>query len=201
MPTLTAQCDPCRIQVGRTSQIRAISEDPDGDKLSYQWSPAAGTIADTRAMATTWTAETRPGTYPVTVTADDGKGGVASATVNIEVFRAAIMFDEVRFDLDKAVLRPEARTILDQAARTLKENPDVRVQIEGHTSLEASERYNMTLGDRRAHAVRDYLVSQGVDSSRLETVSYGETRPKYDNSKADTRPLNRRAALVVEGGN
>jgi peptidoglycan-associated lipoprotein len=201
LPTLSAQCDPCRVQVGRTSQIRAISEDPDGDALSYRWSPAGGTIADTRAMATTWTAETTPGTYPVTVTADDGKGGVASATVNIEVFRAAIAFDEVRFDLDKSDLRPEARTILDQAARTLKENPDVRVQIEGHTSEEASERYNLALGDRRAHAVRDYLVTQGVDPARLDTVSYGETRPKYDNSQEDTRPLNRRAALVVEGGN
>lgn len=201
MPTLTAQCDPCRVQVGRTSQIRAISEDPDGDTLSYRWTPTAGTIADTRAMATTWTAETKPGTYPVTVTADDGKGGVATATVNLEVFRAAIAFDEVRFDLDKANLRPEARTILDQAARTLKENPDVRVQIEGHTSNEASERYNQTLGGRRAQAVRDYLVSQGIDASRLATMSFGENNPKYDNSKPDTRPLNRRAALVVEGGN
>jgi outer membrane protein OmpA-like peptidoglycan-associated protein len=187
--------------VGRTSQIRAISEDPDGDSLSYRWAPSAGTVADTRAMTTTWTAETKPGTYPVTVTADDGKGGVASATVNIEVFRAAIAFDEVRFDLDKSELRPEARTILDQAARTLKENPDVRVQIEGHTSEEASERYNMALGDRRAHTVRDYLVSQGVDPSRLDTVTYGETRPKYDNAKEETRQLNRRAALVVEGSN
>jgi peptidoglycan-associated lipoprotein len=189
------------VQVGRTSSIRALSEDPDGDALSYRWSAAAGTLADTRAMSTVWTAETRPGIVPLTVTADDGKGGVASATVNIEVFRAAIMFDEVRFDLDKDVLRPEARTILNQAAQTLKENPDVRVQIEGHTSEEAPERYNMALGDRRAHAVRDYLVSQGVDASRLATVSYGETRPKYDNSKADTRQLNRRAALVVESGN
>jgi peptidoglycan-associated lipoprotein len=201
LPTLTAQCDPCRVQVGRTSTLRAISEDLDGDNLAYRWSPAGGTIADTRAITTTWTAETKPGTYPVTVTVDDGKGGVASATVNIEVFRAAIVFDEVRFDLDRAELRPEARTVLNQAAATLKENPDVRLQIEGHTSSEASEQYNLALGDRRAQAVRDYLVSQGVDSSRLETVSYGKTRPKYDNSNEATRPLNRRAALVVEGGN
>ena len=201
LPTLTAQCDPCRVQVGRTSSIRAISEDPDGDALSYRWSPTAGTIADTRAMTTTWTAETKPGTYPITVTADDGKGGVASATVNIEVFRGVIAFDEVRFDLDRSELRPEARTILDQAVRTLKENPDVRVQIEGHTSNEASERYNQALGDRRAQAVRDYLVGQGIDASRLATMSFGEDNPKYDNTKEETRQLNRRAALVVEGGN
>ncbi len=110
------------------------------------------------------------------------------------------MFDEVHFDLNQSVLRPEARTILDQAAQTLKANPDVRIQIEGHTSSEASERYNRTLGERRAQAVRLYLMSQGVDASRLDTISYGEDRPKYDNSKDETRRLNRRAAMVVEEG-
>jgi peptidoglycan-associated lipoprotein len=200
-PTLRAQCEPCRVEVGRTSSIRAFSEDPDGDTLTYLWKPAAGTIGDTRAMATTWTAETRPGTYPVTVTADDGRGGLASATVNIEVVRRNIAFDEVRFDLDRAVLRPDARTVLDQAVRTLKENPDVRVQIEGHASEEATAEYNLALGERRARAVREYLVTQGIDPSRLGTISYGETRPKYDNSKEETRQMNRRAALVVEDGN
>ena len=62
------------------------------------------------------------------------------------------------------------------------------------------ERYNQSLGERRAQAVRVYLVSQGVDASRLNTISYGEDRPKYDNSKEETRRLNRRAAMVVEEG-
>ena len=200
-PSVKAQCDPCRVEVGRTSSIKATSDDPDGDTVQYRWAPAAGTIADTRAPSTVWTAETAPGTYAVTVTAEDGRGGTATDTVNIEVFRRAIMFDEVHFDLDQAVLRPEARTVLDQAARTLKENPDVRVEIEGYTSDEASERYNQALGERRATAVRDYLASQGVTATRMGTISYGETRPKYDNSNPETRPLNRRAVLVVAGGN
>ena len=199
-PSVRAQCDPCKIEVGKTSSIRATSQDPDGDTVNFAWTTKGGTLADTRAASTTWTAETTPGTYPLTVTADDGKGGVATDTVNIEVFRRALMFDEVHFDLDESVLRPEARTILDQAARTLKENPDVHLEIEGHTSIEASEAYNEALGSRRAQAVREYLVQQGVEASRLNTISYGKTRPKYDNSKEDTRRLNRRAALVVEEG-
>jgi outer membrane protein OmpA-like peptidoglycan-associated protein len=201
MPTVKAQCDPCRVEVGKTSSITVVSEDPDGDTVLYRWSPASGTIADTRAASTVWTAETVPGTVAVTVTVEDGRGGTATDTVNIEVFRRAIAFDEVHFDLDQAVLRPEARTVLDQAARTLKENPDVRVEIEGYTSDEASERYNQALGERRATAVRDYLASQGVTATRMGTISYGETRPKYDNSNPETRPLNRRAVLVVAGGN
>lgn len=186
--------------MGKTSSITATSQDPDGDSVQYQWKSAAGTLADTRAASTVWTAETRPGTVAVTVTADDGKGGLATDTVNIEVFRRALMFDEVHFDLDKSVLRPEARTVLDQAARTLKENPDVHVQIEGHASEEASAEYNQALGSKRAQAVRAYLVKQGVAASQMDTISYGKMRPKYDNSKEETRRLNRRAALVVEEG-
>jgi outer membrane protein OmpA-like peptidoglycan-associated protein len=117
------------------------------------------------------------------VTADDGKGGVATDTVNIEVFRRALMFDEVRFDLNKSVLRPEARPVLDQAARTLKENPDVHVQIEGHASEEASAEYNQALGSKRAQAVREYLVKEGVEASRLDTISYGKTRPSTTTRK------------------
>jgi peptidoglycan-associated lipoprotein len=199
-PSVRAQCDPCRIEVGKTSAITAIPNDPDGDMVQFRWTTSAGTIGDTRVATTVWTAETVPGTYPVTITVDDGKGGMATDTVNIEVFRRTINFDEVHFDLNQSVLRPEARTILDQAAQTLKANPDVRIQIEGHTSSEASERYNQSLGERRAQAVRVYLVSQGVDASRLDTISYGEDRPKYDNSKEETRRLNRRAAMVVEEG-
>jgi peptidoglycan-associated lipoprotein len=71
--------------------------------------------------------------------------------------------------------------------------------IEGHASEEATPEYNLALGERRAAAVRNYLVGNGVDASRLKTVSYGETRPRYDNSKEETRRLNRRAALVVAG--
>jgi OOP family OmpA-OmpF porin len=71
------------------------------------------------------------------------------------------------------------------------------VNIEGHTCNIGTAEYNLALGDRRANAVRDYLVSRGVQANRLTTVSYGEERPKYDNSREETRRLNRRAALVV----
>ena len=148
-----------------------------------------------------WTAETVPGVYVVTVTAEDGKGGTATDTVNIEVFRRVIAFGEVFFDLNQSVLRPEARTALDEAARAMKENPGLRVQIQGNTSNEASEVYNFALGERRAIAVRDYLVLQGVDVTRMGTISYGETRPKYDNANPETRPMNRRADIAPADGN
>lgn len=198
-PTITASCDPCRIEVGRTSTIRATVQDPDGDPVSVRWSAPVGDMSDPAATATVWTASgAAPGRHQLTVTTSDGRGGTASAIVNIDVVPTTLAFQEVQFDLDQAALRPEAVVILARAVSALKETPGVRIYIEGHASEEGTEDYNLELGERRAKAVRDYLVSHGVEAGRLDTVSYGEERPKYDNSREETRRLNRRAALVVQ---
>ena len=94
-------------------------------------------------------------------------------------------------------LRPEAARILDEAIKALQDNPQLKIEIEGHTCNIGTAEYNLALGERRATAVRDYLISRGITSDRLRTVSYGEERPKYDNSREETRRLNRSAALVV----
>ena len=87
--------------------------------------------------------------------------------------------------------------MLDEAVTALREDPTLRVTIEGHTCNIGTAEYNLALGERRATAVRDYLASRGVATDRLQTISYGEERPKYDNAREETRRLNRRAALVV----
>ena len=79
----------------------------------------------------------------------------------------------------------------------MRENTTLRLEIEGHTCNIGTAEYNLALGDRRANAVKDYLVSRGIGADRLRTVSYGEERPKYDNAREETRRLNRRAALTV----
>ena len=79
----------------------------------------------------------------------------------------------------------------------LRENPGLRIEIEGHTCNIGTAEYNLALGERRANAVRDYLTSNGITADRLRSVSYGEERPKHDNSREETRRLNRRAALTV----
>ena len=138
---------------------------------------------------------------PVTVTVtcpQDNK--TATDTVTIQVVRPAVkefVFEDVHFDFDRYSLRPEATRALDEAVRTLQQNPDLRIEIEGHTCNIGTAEYNLALGERRATAVRDYLSSRGVTADRLRTVSYGEERPKFDNSREETRRLNRRAALVV----
>jgi outer membrane protein OmpA-like peptidoglycan-associated protein len=199
-PTVKASCNPCTVETGKTSTLRADGQDPDGDTLSYKWSCVTGTLGSPGAPTSPWTAPMEPGAVVCTVTVDDGKGGTASDTVTLQVVRPAVkefVFEDVHFDFDRYTLRPEATRVLDEAVKALGENPELRLEIEGHTCNIGTAEYNLALGERRAHAVRDYLQSRGVGPDRLRTVSYGEERPKHDNAREETRRLNRRAAMIV----
>src|SRR5262249_17798406 len=199
-PTVTAVCDPSTVEVGRSCTLTATGQDPDGHPRTYRWSAPSGTLANPSERSTLWTAPNQEGTVPITVTVNDGRGGTASATVNVQVTRPPVRtytFEDVHFDFDRYSLRPEATRILDEAVNAMRQDPNLRITVEGHTCNIGTAEYNLALGNRRATAVRDYLVSRGVSADRLNTVSYGEERPKYDNSREETRRLNRRAALTV----
>lgn len=199
-PTVKARCEPCTVEICKTSTVTADAQDPDGDALTYKWSAPTGTFANEADRQTIWTAPCEPGPVPVTVTVDDGKGGTASDTVTIQVVRPAVkefVFEDVHFDFDRYNLRPDAARILDEAVKALQENPQLRITIEGHTCNIGTAEYNLALGERRAQSVREYLGTRGIGADRLNTVSYGEERPKHDNAREETRRLNRRAAMVV----
>jgi outer membrane protein OmpA-like peptidoglycan-associated protein len=199
-PTVTARCEPCTVEIGRTSTVTADATDPDGDTLTYRWSAPAGTFARPTDRQTPWTAPNQPGPVQVTVQVADGKGGTDSADVTIQVLRPVVRdftFEDVHFDFDRYSLRPEATRALDEAIKTLQENPELRIELEGHTCNIGTSEYNLALGERRANAVREYLTSRGIGANRMNAVSYGEERPKHDNAREETRRLNRRAALVV----
>jgi outer membrane protein OmpA-like peptidoglycan-associated protein len=113
------------------------------------------------------------------------------------VVKRRIILRGVNFDFDKSNIRPDARPILDEAIRTLKEEPAIRVRIEGHTDSVGTEQYNQRLSQRRAQAVKEYLVRGGIAASRLESVGMGESDPVASNDTADGRAQNRRAELEV----
>ncbi|WP_299776339.1 OmpA family protein [uncultured Pseudoteredinibacter sp.] len=98
------------------------------------------------------------------------------------------------FDFDQSLLRPESRTALTGHAARLKSSGD-NVRLEGHADDRGTREYNMALGERRANAVRDFLLLQGVSASQLETVSYGEERPAQDGTSDYARGQNRRVEL------
>jgi outer membrane protein OmpA-like peptidoglycan-associated protein len=110
----------------------------------------------------------------------------------------ALTLEEVHFDFDMDALRPDAIAVLDRMVDGLKQNPGTRVRIEGHASFEGTSEYNLTLGERRAQRVRQYLESRGIATSTLSTLSKGEESPKYDNSKEEGRALNRRAEFIID---
>jgi len=199
-PTVRVTANPPEVEEGADSRVNADAQDPDNDPLTYAWRAPDGRVTGSGSQVT-WTAPASvEGSYPVTVTVDDGRGGTASDTTNIRVRRKvvrAIEFEDVHFLFDRYDLTDEARRILDAAVATLRENSNLRVEIEGHCCSIGTEEYNLSLGARRADAVKTYLVRAGVAESRFSTISYGESRPAHDNSREVTRRLNRRAHLRV----
>jgi OOP family OmpA-OmpF porin len=109
-----------------------------------------------------------------------------------------IVLRGVNFDFDKAEIRPDAAVILDEAASILNANPGRNVRVEGHTDSVGTDEYNQQLSERRANAVRDYLVEKGVDASRLTSAGFGESNPIASNDTADGRALNRRVELNLD---
>jgi peptidoglycan-associated lipoprotein len=199
-PTFSAgvTCDPCILEPGQTSRLVATATDPDGDAVTYRWTAPSGSFNPTDAANTTFTAPAQVGNVPVTVTAQDNRGGSATASVTLQVVRREVItFEDVHFQFDRYSLRPDALKILDDAVMKLMANPNIRVTIEGHCDSIGTSEYNLALGERRANSVRDYLVTRGIMQDRLRTVSYGEDRPIGDNKTAEGRAMNRRAHLVV----
>lgn len=197
-PVVRADCSPCALAPGGRSTLRAQTSDPDGDPVTVFWSTTGGTLRETRAETVEWIAETAPGLVTFTATAEDGRGGRSSDTVTIEVASSEDdVFEDVLFDFDSSRLRPEMLPRLDPVIARLNAEKDLPLAIEGHTCNIGTSEYNLALGERRAMAVRDYLVQRGIAANRLSTVSYGEERPANDNGQEATRRLNRRAVLVV----
>ncbi|MCH2547785.1 MAG: peptidoglycan-associated lipoprotein Pal [Alphaproteobacteria bacterium] len=106
--------------------------------------------------------------------------------------------DRVFYGYDSSVLTSEGQNTLERQAAWLKQYPSVNVTVEGHADERGTREYNIALGERRANAAKNYLVSLGVDSSRLSVVSYGKERPAVLGSTEDAYAQNRRAVTVVE---
>ena len=203
-PTVTISCEPCEVEFGEEVRLRADAADPDGDALTYRWNAPTGNFQDSADRATTrWNAPDQAGPVPVSVTVTDGQGGSASDTASIQVSAPPpapvreYVFEDVHFEFDRYNLRPSAAQVLDDVVAAIAEDPNLEITIEGHTCNIGTNEYNLALGDRRANSVQDYLTNRGVGANKLQTISYGEERPKHDNSREETRRLNRRAALVV----
>ena len=136
-------------------------------------------------------------TEPVTPTpvADPEPKAPDTVKQEIVVFKPVVP-PFVYFEFDKSDLSNEAREKLDTFAAAM-DGKDLSVQVDGHTDWIASEAYNVSLSIRRAEAVANYLVSQGMDAASIMTMGYGETRPVSNNNTAEGRQLNRRSEISI----
>jgi peptidoglycan-associated lipoprotein len=133
-----------------------------------------------------------PAPAPAPVTSSIIPGSAEDLRVNVG--------DTVHFALDQYNIEEGDKAILGRQAAWLQKFPSVRVTIEGHADERGTREYNLALGARRANAVKEYLVSQGVSTARVETVSYGKERPLCTESSEGCWAQNRRGTTIVTGG-
>jgi peptidoglycan-associated lipoprotein len=107
-------------------------------------------------------------------------------------------YEDIYFDKGSYRLTPDTRELLQRKAQWLKKHPDVKVIVEGHTDEAGSKEYNLALGERRAGAVKSFLIGEGIASGRLIAVSYGNERPIDTGNAEKARSKNRRVNFVVE---
>lgn len=203
-PTATLRATPSVIERGQSTTLSWNSTNATDLRLD----PGPGSVGP---QGSTSLAPDRSTTYTLLATGPGGRAEAsARVTVNAppppppppparmsaeEAFAQRVR--DAYFDFDKADIRADARATLTQAAEFLREYGNARVLIEGHCDERGSTEYNLGLGDRRANAARDFLLSLGIAGDRVQMVSYGKERPLCTESNEDCWQRNRRAHFVL----
>lgn len=128
-------------------------------------------------------------------TTGDHKGGSSDSQISELENKVG---DRVFFELDSSSINAEGKETLNRQVAFMSENPDLTFSIEGHCDERGTREYNLALGERRASSVKQYLISSGVNSERLKTVSYGKEKPAVEGSNEWAWGQNRRAVTKAE---
>lgn len=198
-PTITLQASPTAINAGGSSTLtwastNAVRVELNGEAVNLNGSqPVSPTQStDYQAIATNADGTTANAAVRITVSEPPPpKAAPAPAAENI----STLFNENVRdafFDYDKSTIRPDAQQSLASDATFFKSHPGINVDIVGHCDDRGSAEYNLALGSRRADAVKQYLVSQGVDASRISTTSVGKEDPFCTEQSQDCWQQNRR---------
>jgi peptidoglycan-associated lipoprotein len=202
-PTVSLNASPSAIEKGQSTTLTWNSTNAAGVTIDN----GVGTVESSGSRTVSPSSST---TYQAKATSPGGTA-VAEARVTVTVpvvtpppppaiSDAAYFSNNIKdafFDLDQYSIRDDARAALQADARALAERPGIRFTIEGHCDERGSEKYNLALGDRRANAAKEFLVSQGINASRIDTISYGKERNFCEEHNEECWQLNRRAHLVM----
>jgi len=201
-PTASLSADKTSINPGDSVKLSWTTSDANNVSIT----PEVGAVTP---QGTTTVTPSTSTTYTLTAS---GAGGNADSSVRISVSAPApvaeapkasfddLFLKEVRdafFDYDSAEIRPDARTALQKTAEFLKGYPHAHIAIEGHCDERGSTEYNLALGQRRANAVKQYLVSLGISGDTLTTTSWGKEKPFCTQSSEECYAQNRRGHFTL----
>jgi len=200
---VTLQANPTSINKGESSTLSWTST----DATQLTIAPEVGAVT---AQGSTKVTPSDSTTYTITAS---GPGGSADQSVRVTVAQPPPppveqpkesieslfnrLVQDAYFDFNKADIRADAREALGKTGDFLRNYPQVKVTIEGHCDERGSTEYNLALGDRRANAVKQYLVSLGISADRLSTVSYGKEKPFCTQSSEECWQTNRRGHFIM----
>jgi peptidoglycan-associated lipoprotein len=204
-PTVTLNANPASANAGQSVTLSWSST----NATTLTIDPGVGQVAPQGSTPVSPTAST---TYTITATGSGGSA-TASARVTINAARAAApptpagpanvteLFaqnvTDAFFDLDKSDLTSDARQVLTKDAEFFRSYPQVRVSLEGHCDERGSTEYNLALGQRRAEAAKNFLISLGIAANRVDTTSWGKERPFCTDHNETCWAQNRRAHFVM----
>jgi peptidoglycan-associated lipoprotein len=202
-PTVTLNASPTSVKSGDTVTLSWTST----NATDLDIEPGVGKVV---AQGTTPVNPTQSTTFTITAT---GPGGTATADARVTVGAAPVeaapsanrslseLFEQnvkdAYFDFNKSDIRPDARDNLAKTAEFLRSYTQIRVTIEGHCDERGSTEYNIGLGERRAQAAKNYLISLGIPADRMDTVSWGKERPFCTEHDEACWQQNRRAHFVA----
>lgn len=199
--TATLAANPTSIQPGQTSTLSWTTENADNVTLQGNKVDPSGsqTVSPTQStdyhLVATGAGGTQDATARVTVIPPAQPTPTPPPQSDDEIFNQNVQ--DIYFDYDRADLRSESQQSLTHAAQAISQHPNWRVRIEGNCDERGSTEYNLTLGEERANAAKQYLQQAGISADRLQTISYGKEKPACTQSTEDCWQKNRRDHFVL----
>ena len=191
-PVCSLSLDKTSVLAGDTVMATAQASDPDNDPLTYHWQVDGQGRSESGTMLSINTSGMTGGSHSVTLTVNDDRGGSCTSTQSFSVSEKVV--------IPMTGMRPDnkAKAQLDEIALKMQQNPQLHARVTGYTDSTGSEANNLKVGQRRADAVKDYLVKQhNIDAGRIEATSGGESNPIADNSTKEGRMQNRRVEVEL----